>query len=134
MNHLPRNRFEEFLLENASNEKQGEEDIFRRLTLDVFSSKHKFPLPEKAFYLFYHIGDDLFSGANLYSPDISQNVYFKDISLTRIVDIARSVNELASLPLIAIYETERFQIPDLMVFENGQIRKSPSTGKEPIKK
>lgn len=125
--------FERFLLENKDKWDIDKEDAFRVLTLDVFAARNKFEIPDRAFYLFYHIGDSLFSGAHLYSPDLADSLYFAEINPKKIVHVAKLVNKITSLPLVAVYETERFQIPDLMVFEKGTIRKSRASGMEVLK-
>ena len=101
--------------------------------LDNLSKEYEFLIPNICLYLFYNLGTFLgdFDAGYFYSPNLKEYFLINNPELDNITDISKESTKLIKMPLLAIYETNRFAIPKLQLYEKGEvIRESNLAGNE----
>ena len=100
--------------------------------LNKVSKEYNFELPEEPlFYLFHNLGSMDFDAGYLYTPYFDQYVVVHDPTLTSITKISKGMSKLFPLPVLTIYEKDKFAIPKLILYQEGKVsRKSGLAGNE----
>jgi len=87
-----------------------------------FSEETEFPLTEEPrFNLFYTLDDVDGKNAFLYSPDFDCSIHFPHPTKGAITKVSKGLTRLIPLPLLSIYEGEKWKIPRLGLYENGKL-------------
>ncbi len=103
-------------------------------TLNKLLETSDIELPKQPFFsLFYRLDVSDFNAAYLYGPGFKEYLTMKTPRLENITNISRGLSQIVRIPLIAVYDGERWALPKFQVYENGTVTKeSALAGKEPF--
>ncbi len=95
-------------------------------------SKENVSIPDGQFFcLFYNIGSGDFDAAYLYTPDFSRYLINPNPTPEKIENICKGFTKYVPLPLVVIYQIDRFRFPKVSVYECGRMRvRSKDAGTE----
>lgn len=100
--------------------------------LRIIEKETKIIVPNVPFFsLFYDLDNGDFKVAYLYGPNFNNYLTMKNPQLDNIINIGKGLTQLTSIPLINIYEGERWSLPRIQIYKAGKIiKESDSVGKE----
>jgi hypothetical protein len=100
--------------------------------LDTQAKKYNFIIPsEPNLYLLFKIETYDFDAGYLFSSGFEEYLTIPKIDYDRIKNISEGISRIVPVPLLTIYQNERFNIPALTHYEAGRIIAQSSTvGKE----
>ena len=89
-------------------------------------------VPKQPFFsLFYKLDNDDFKAAYLYSPNFQDCLTFRYPKLENILNISKGLTQMVKIPLISIYEGDRWSLPKFQIYEAGSlVRETEPVGHE----
>ncbi|HLA23353.1 MAG TPA: hypothetical protein VJZ93_02350 [Candidatus Nanoarchaeia archaeon] len=90
--------------------------------INELSGEFDFQVPEEPlFYSFFKLDDPDFLDTYLYLPEFSHMLHFPHSSLKSVKNVAGGLTRIFKIPLLGIYEGQRWRLPRLQLYEDGSL-------------
>ena len=94
----------------------------RKCKINELSGEFDFQVPEEPlFYSFFKLDDPDFLDTYLYLPEFSHMLHFPHSSLKSVKNVAGGLTRIFKIPLLGIYEGQRWRLPRLQLYEDGSL-------------